>query len=80
VAGFAGIRNMFHSHEELVAEALARQEERVAYVDEKLSAEAVGRTEWSCCLKTLRVKCRRRAPRESRQQVRLQLWAGILEG
>lgn len=36
--------DMFHSHEELVAEALVRQEERVAYVDEKLSAEAAGRT------------------------------------
>ncbi len=32
------------AHEELVAEALARQEERVAYVDEKLSAEVVGGT------------------------------------
>ena len=37
--------NMFHSHEELVAEALARQEERVAYVDEKISVEVERGTE-----------------------------------
>jgi len=32
--------NLFRSQVELVAEALARQEDRVAYVDEKLAAEA----------------------------------------
>lgn len=32
--------DLFRSQDELVAEALARQEDRVAYVDEKLAAEA----------------------------------------
>ena len=32
--------DLFRSHGELIAEALARQEDRVAYVDEKLAAEA----------------------------------------
>jgi uncharacterized protein (DUF488 family) len=34
--------DMFRSREEVMAEALARQEGRVAYVDEKLSAESAG--------------------------------------
>lgn len=34
--------DLFRSREELIAQALARQEERVAYVDEKLAAEASG--------------------------------------
>ncbi len=34
--------DLFRSREELVSHALARQEERVAYVDEKLEAEASG--------------------------------------
>lgn len=33
-------QDLFRSKEELLAEALVRQEERVAYVDEKLAAEA----------------------------------------
>jgi uncharacterized protein (DUF488 family) len=37
-------RDLFRSREELVAEALARQEERVAYVDEKLATTAVRET------------------------------------
>jgi uncharacterized protein (DUF488 family) len=37
-------RDLFRSREELVAEALARQEERVAYVDEKLATAAVRET------------------------------------
>ncbi len=32
--------DLFRSQDELIAEALARQEDRVAYVDEKLAAEA----------------------------------------
>lgn len=32
--------DLFRNQAELVAEALARQEDRVAYVDEKLAAEA----------------------------------------
>lgn len=35
--------DLFRSRADLVAEALARQEERVAYVDKKVSAEAEGR-------------------------------------
>jgi hypothetical protein len=35
-------KDLFRSRDELVAEALARQEEKVAYVDERLSAEASG--------------------------------------
>jgi uncharacterized protein (DUF488 family) len=34
--------DLFLSREQLVAEALARQEEKVAYVDEKLAADAGG--------------------------------------
>ena len=34
--------DLFRSRADLVAEALARQEERVAYVDEKVAAEAEG--------------------------------------
>jgi uncharacterized protein (DUF488 family) len=34
--------DLFRSREELIAQALARQEERVAYVDEKQAAEASG--------------------------------------
>lgn len=34
--------DLFRSHEELVSQALARQEERVAYVDERLAADASG--------------------------------------
>ena len=34
--------DLFRSREELISQALARQEEKVAYVDEKLSAEASG--------------------------------------
>ena len=33
-------RDLFRSKEELIAEVLVRQEERVAYVDEKLVADA----------------------------------------
>lgn len=33
-------QDLFRSRDELIAEALVRQEERVAYVDEKLAAEA----------------------------------------
>ena len=35
-------QDLFRSRDELVAEALVRQEERVAYVDEKLTADAAG--------------------------------------
>lgn len=34
--------DLFRSREQLISEALARQEEKVAYVDEKLAAEASG--------------------------------------
>jgi|SRR5271170_791743 len=34
--------DLFRSREELISQALARQEEKVAYVDEKLTAEASG--------------------------------------
>lgn len=34
--------DLFRSRNELVAEALAKQEERIAYVDDKLAAEATG--------------------------------------
>jgi len=34
--------DLFRSREELIAQALVRQEEKVAYVDEKLAAEASG--------------------------------------
>lgn len=34
--------DMFHSMQELIAQALTRQEVRIAYVDERLAAEAVG--------------------------------------
>ena len=34
--------DLFRSRDELIAQALVRQEERVAYVDEKLAAEASG--------------------------------------
>ena len=34
--------DLFQSRQELIAQALARQEEKVAYVDEKLAAEAAG--------------------------------------
>ncbi len=37
--------DLFRARDQLVAEALARQEERVAYVDEKLAAEAAGGTQ-----------------------------------
>jgi len=33
-------QDLFHSHEDLIAEALARQEKKVAYVDEALRARA----------------------------------------
>jgi hypothetical protein len=36
--------DLFRSRRELIALALAQQEERVAYVDEKLAAEVVGDT------------------------------------
>jgi uncharacterized protein (DUF488 family) len=36
--------NLFHTRDQLIAEALARQEERIAYVDEKRSTEAAGGT------------------------------------
>jgi uncharacterized protein (DUF488 family) len=36
--------DLFRSEGELIEEALARQEERIAYVDEKLASEAEGRT------------------------------------
>jgi uncharacterized protein (DUF488 family) len=36
--------DLFRSRKEMIAEALAKQEERVAYVDEKLAAEAAGET------------------------------------
>ncbi|MBK8482301.1 MAG: DUF488 family protein [Proteobacteria bacterium] len=35
--------DLFRSEDELIEEALARQEERIAYVDEKLAGEAEGR-------------------------------------
>ena len=34
--------DLFRSREELIAEALARQEEKIAYVNEKLAGEAAG--------------------------------------
>jgi uncharacterized protein (DUF488 family) len=34
--------DLFRSRDDMIAEALARQEERVAYVDEKLAAEQAG--------------------------------------
>ena len=34
--------DLLQSKQELIAQALARQEERVAFVDEKLAAEAAG--------------------------------------
>ena len=34
--------DLFRSHQELIAQALAQQEAKVAYVDEKLAAEASG--------------------------------------
>ena len=34
--------DLFRSKEELVAEAMAKQEERIAYIDEKLASEATG--------------------------------------
>jgi hypothetical protein len=34
--------DLFRSRADLLAEALARQEEKVAYVDERLSADAAG--------------------------------------
>ncbi len=34
--------DLFRSRDELIAQALARKEERVAYIDEKLAAEATG--------------------------------------
>jgi len=34
--------DLFHSHQELIAQALARQEEKVAYVDEKLETKTSG--------------------------------------
>ena len=37
-------QDLFRSRDELIAEALIRQEERVAYVDEKLAAEAASGT------------------------------------
>ncbi|MBI2502151.1 MAG: DUF488 domain-containing protein [Candidatus Latescibacteria bacterium] len=37
-------QDLFRSRDELIAEALARQEERVAYVDEKPATDAVGET------------------------------------
>jgi len=37
-------QDLFRSKEELIAEALVRQEERVAYVDEKLAADAARET------------------------------------
>jgi hypothetical protein len=37
--------DMFRTRDQLVAEALARQEERIAYVDEKLATEAAGDTQ-----------------------------------
>ena len=39
VVGLPG-QDLFRSRDELIAEALGRQEERVAYVDEKLAADA----------------------------------------
>lgn len=37
-------QDLFRSNDELIAEALIRQEQRVAYVDEKLAADAVRET------------------------------------
>jgi hypothetical protein len=34
--------DLFRSRQELIAQALALQEERIAYVDEKLAAAAAG--------------------------------------
>lgn len=39
-----GHRDMFRSRDDLIAEALVRQEERVAYVNEKLAADAAKET------------------------------------
>ena len=38
--------DLFRSRQELIAQALARQEIRVAYVDENLAAEASGEAPW----------------------------------
>ena len=35
-------QDLFSSREQLIEEAMARQEQRIAYVDEKLAAEARG--------------------------------------
>jgi uncharacterized protein (DUF488 family) len=41
----AGLRlGLFSSRQELIAQALARQEEKIAYVDDKLAAEASGKS------------------------------------
>jgi len=36
--------DLFRSNEELVAEALLRQEQRIAYVDEEIAADAANRS------------------------------------
>jgi hypothetical protein len=35
-------QDLFRSREQLIEEAMTRQEERIAYVDEKLAAESPG--------------------------------------
>ncbi len=42
--GVVGVpaQDLFSSREQLIEEAMARQEQRIAYVDEKLAAEARG--------------------------------------